>query len=119
MKIVWGLLERPDELWAKVLIFKYLKKTPAGLVLARKSGFSAIWRGLLKVWPSVSNGLHWSVRDGCSTRFWMDRWVDSGAILIDHATNIQGVNPSLLVSEVCSINGAWNSDFLFLSFPER
>ncbi|CAN1153627.1 Putative ribonuclease H protein At1g65750 [Linum perenne] len=119
MKIVWGLLERPNELWAKVLTSKYLKKTPAGLALARKSGFSAIWRGLLKVWPSVTNGLHWSVRDGCNTRFWTDRWVDSGAILIDHATNIQGVNPSLLVSEVCSINGAWNSDFLFSVLPRE
>ncbi|CAN1121711.1 Putative ribonuclease H protein At1g65750 [Linum perenne] len=58
MKIVWGLLERPNELWAKVLTSKYLKRTPTGFVLARKSGFSAVWRGLLKVWPSVTNGMH-------------------------------------------------------------
>ncbi|CAN1153626.1 Putative ribonuclease H protein At1g65750 [Linum perenne] len=33
MKIVWGLLERPNELWAKVLTSKYLKKTPAEVAL--------------------------------------------------------------------------------------
>ncbi|CAN1281473.1 Putative ribonuclease H protein At1g65750 [Linum perenne] len=99
MKIVWGLLNNPSELWAKVLIAKYLKKTPEGFVLARKSGFSAIWRGILKVWQNVVNGLQRSIGDGRGTRFWTDRWVDGGAVLIDHALNIQGG---------CRSAGHWN-----------
>ncbi|CAN1836022.1 Putative ribonuclease H protein At1g65750 [Linum perenne] len=37
MKIVWGLISRPTELWAKVLVSKYLKTTDHGFTLARKS----------------------------------------------------------------------------------
>ncbi|CAN1798940.1 Putative ribonuclease H protein At1g65750 [Linum perenne] len=101
MKIVWGLLKNPSDLWAKVLIAKYLKKTPEGFVLARKIGFSAIWRGILKVCQNVVNGLQRSIGDGRGTRFWTDRWVDGGVVLIDHALNIQGVNASICVAEAC------------------
>ncbi|CAN1730820.1 Putative ribonuclease H protein At1g65750 [Linum perenne] len=117
MKIVWGLLTTPSDLWAKVMISKYLKKTPVGFVLARKSGYSAIWRGILKVWPNVVNGIHQSIGDGRSTKFWTDRWVDSGVLLIDHALNLQGVNASICVADFCSTNGDWNSDLIFSVLP--
>ncbi|CAN1841739.1 Putative ribonuclease H protein At1g65750 [Linum perenne] len=117
MKIVWGLLTHPTDLWAKVMIGKYLKKTPEGFVLARKSGFSAIWRGILKVWPNVVNGIQQSIGDGRSTRFWTDRWVDSGVLLIDHALNIQGVDASTCVADLCSANGDWNADLIFSVLP--
>ncbi|CAN1745399.1 Putative ribonuclease H protein At1g65750 [Linum perenne] len=117
MKIVWGLISRPTEPWSRVLMSKYLKRTDNGWMLARKRGFSAVWRGVLKVWPQVLNGLHWSIRDGRNTHFWTDRWVDSGVILVDHALNIQGVDSSLLVSQACSESGLWNLDFLFSVLP--
>ncbi|CAN1129038.1 Putative ribonuclease H protein At1g65750 [Linum perenne] len=117
MKIVWGLVSRPTELWAKVLISKYLKQSDNGYTLARKKGFSRVWRGILKVWPLVTNGLQWSIRDGCSTRFWTDRWVDSGIILVDHALDISRVESSLLVSQACSDSGMWNLDFLHAVLP--
>ncbi|CAN1754104.1 Putative ribonuclease H protein At1g65750 [Linum perenne] len=117
MKIVWGLIDRPSELWAQVIISKYLKKTEGGYVLARKTGFSAVWRGMMKVWPNVIDGIQWSVRDGKTTKFWTDRWLDSGALLVDQALNIQGVNPSLLVSQVIKTNGDWDSDFLSSVLP--
>ncbi|CAN1191394.1 Putative ribonuclease H protein At1g65750 [Linum perenne] len=119
MKIVWGLLTHPSDLWAKVMISKYLKKTLVGFVLARKSGFSAIWRGILKVWPNVVNGIQQSIGDGRSTKFWTDRWVDSGVLLIDHALNIQGVNASICVADFCSANGDWNSDLIFYVLPRN
>ncbi|CAN1318165.1 Putative ribonuclease H protein At1g65750 [Linum perenne] len=117
MKIVWGLVSRPTELWAKVLISKYLKQTDNGYTLARKKGFSRIWRGVLKVWPLVIDGIHWSIRDGCSTHFWTDRWVDSGIILADHALDIRRVESSLLVSQVCAAPGIWDYDFLLAVLP--
>ncbi|CAN1163128.1 Putative ribonuclease H protein At1g65750 [Linum perenne] len=43
MKIVWVLIKRPSELWAKVLMAKYLKKMEVGFVLARKSRVSSTW----------------------------------------------------------------------------
>ncbi|CAN1171162.1 Putative ribonuclease H protein At1g65750 [Linum perenne] len=98
MKIVWGLINRPTDLWARILISKYLKQVEGGYALARKSGFSAIWRGIMKVWPHVTNGMHWSIKDCRNTRFWTDHLVDSGVLLIDHAFNFQGVDASLTVS---------------------
>ncbi|CAN1842763.1 Putative ribonuclease H protein At1g65750 [Linum perenne] len=117
MKIVWGLIDRPSELWAQVLSSKYLKRSESGYVLARKTGFSAVWRGMMKVWPDVVNGIQWSVRDGKTTKFWTDRWLDSGILLIDHAINVQGVNPSLLVSQVTKQDGSWDFDFLSNALP--
>ncbi|CAN1216168.1 Putative ribonuclease H protein At1g65750 [Linum perenne] len=117
MKIVWGLISRPTELWAKVLVSKYLKTTDHGFTLARKRGFSALWRGVLKVWPLGINGLQWSIRDGQSMRFWTDRWVDSGIILADHALDIRRADDSLLVSQACSESGVWNFDFLLAMLP--
>ncbi|CAN1178324.1 Putative ribonuclease H protein At1g65750 [Linum perenne] len=117
MKIVWGLVSRPSELWAKVLFSKYLKQTGNGYTLARKKGFSAVWRGVLKAWPLVINDIHWSIRDGRNTHFWTDRWVDSGVVLADHALDIRRVESSLLVSEVYSKPGVWNVDFLLHVLP--
>ncbi|CAN1782978.1 Putative ribonuclease H protein At1g65750 [Linum perenne] len=37
MKIVWGLISHPSDLWERVLISKYLKKSADGYVLARNS----------------------------------------------------------------------------------
>ncbi|CAN1150904.1 hypothetical protein LINPERHAP2_LOCUS17870 [Linum perenne] len=117
MKIVWGLISRSLELWSKVLVSKYLKRTENGWVLARKKGFSAVWRGLLKVWPMVNNGLRWSIRDGRSTHFWTNRWVDRGADLVDHERNIQNIDNSLLVSQACDEPSVWNFDFLSSVLP--
>ncbi|CAN1852072.1 Putative ribonuclease H protein At1g65750 [Linum perenne] len=117
MKIVWGLINHPTDLWARILISKYLKQVEGGYALARKSGFSAIWRGIMKVWPHVTNGMHWSIKDGRNTRFWTDRWVDSGVLLIDHALNIKGVDASLTVSNTVTSNGSWNSYYLFSVLP--
>ncbi|CAN1193291.1 Putative ribonuclease H protein At1g65750 [Linum perenne] len=117
IKVVWGLMKCPNDLWVRVLVSKYLKKTSNGYVLARKTGFSSIWRGILKVWPHVTDGLQWSINNGRNTHFWTDRWVDSEIVLIDHALNIRGVDPSLRVADVCSARGEWNSEFLLSVLP--
>ncbi|CAN1153234.1 Putative ribonuclease H protein At1g65750 [Linum perenne] len=119
MKVVWGILTCPNDLWVRVLMSKYLKKTNNGYVLARKSNFSSIWRGIMKVWPHVTDGLQWSINNGKNTRFWTDRWVDSGVILIDHALNLLRVDSSLQVADVCSAEGERNSNFLLSVLPSE
>ncbi|CAN1120776.1 LINE-1 retrotransposable element ORF2 protein [Linum perenne] len=39
MKLVWNLISKPNELWAKVLISKYMVLTENGYMLARSKGF--------------------------------------------------------------------------------
>ncbi|CAN1128017.1 Putative ribonuclease H protein At1g65750, partial [Linum perenne] len=117
IELVWGLMKNPSSLWARVLISKYMARTSNGYALARKSGFSATWRGLIKVWPDVKNGLQWSIINGKNTKFWTDRWVENCIILADHALNIHELDPSLFICDVCLDNGCWNFDFLSTVLP--
>ncbi|CAN0862436.1 Putative ribonuclease H protein At1g65750 [Linum grandiflorum] len=117
MKVAWGLLTRPDELWAKVLLSKYLRKTEGGYVSARVSGFSAVWRGILKPGPIFNKGTQWAIRNGRLTRFWTDKWLDSGITLIDHALNTHGVSSSSTVADFVLENGEWNSDLILSCLP--
>ncbi|CAN1129075.1 Putative ribonuclease H protein At1g65750 [Linum perenne] len=92
--------------------------TNNGYMLARTKGFSSVWRGIMKVWQDTQNGIHWSIRDGRNTKFWTDRWLDSGVVLIDHAISIQGVDPSCSVLDFCS-DGSWNLQKLRSYLPEN
>ncbi|CAN1191033.1 Putative ribonuclease H protein At1g65750 [Linum perenne] len=117
MKLVWGMLSRPNELWVQVMLTKYMKNSGQGWCLKRRSGFSATWRGMLSVWSDTINGLQWSIRDGNRTKFWTDTWLDSGVTLIDFATNIQGVNHLNSVSDFCLENGSWDFNKLENCLP--
>ncbi|CAN1750705.1 Putative ribonuclease H protein At1g65750 [Linum perenne] len=99
MKLAWSLISHSNEFWARVLISKYMTRMANGYVLAKKRGFSNVWRGIMKVWDDTQNDILWSIRNGCNTKFWTVRWVDSGVVLIDHALRIQGVDSSLSVMD--------------------
>ncbi|CAN1812312.1 Putative ribonuclease H protein At1g65750 [Linum perenne] len=118
MKLAWSLVSRPNEFWAKVLITKYMTLTDNGYMLTRKKGFSNVRRGVMKVWQETQNGIHWSIRDGRNTKFWTDRLLDSGVVLIDHAICLQGIDPSHSVVDFC-LNGSWNLRELCRHLPEN
>ncbi|CAN1161707.1 Putative ribonuclease H protein At1g65750 [Linum perenne] len=119
MKLVWNLMSQPDELWVRVLLSKYMVKTANGYMLARKKGFSNAWRGMMRVWDITQNGVRWSIRDGRSTRFWTDRWLDSGILLIDYALNIREVDVSNSVADFCDVDKVWDLDKLRNVLPEN
>ncbi|CAN1821558.1 hypothetical protein LINPERHAP1_LOCUS29551 [Linum perenne] len=108
MKIVWGLISRPDDLWANVLITKYLNRGSKGYTLKRQKAYSTVWRGVLNVWQETLNGIQWNIRDGKNTKLWIDIWLDSGVSLIDFAANIQGLDISNSVSDFCLADGSWD-----------
>ncbi|CAN1152850.1 Putative ribonuclease H protein At1g65750 [Linum perenne] len=74
-----------DVLWVQVLQSKYFKDTTNGLQLRKLASKSAIWRGISAAWQTMILGSRVGIRDGQSTSFWLDRWLDSGDRLIDHA----------------------------------
>ncbi|CAN1852510.1 Putative ribonuclease H protein At1g65750 [Linum perenne] len=117
MKVAWGIINKPTELWVQVLMTKYLIRNDMGFTLKRKAGFSALWRGVLKVWNYTLQGIQWSIKDGKKTRFWSDRWLDSGILLRDFATNAQGVDLSLSVFDFTLHDGNWNLDALHDCLP--
>ncbi|CAN1304300.1 Putative ribonuclease H protein At1g65750 [Linum perenne] len=62
----------------------------------------------MKVWSFTLSSIQWSIRNGRKTRFWTDRWLDSGELLSNYAVNTQGVDYSLLVSDFVLPNGMWD-----------
>ncbi|CAN1353255.1 Putative ribonuclease H protein At1g65750 [Linum perenne] len=112
MKVAWNIITRPEELWVKTLVSKYLIKNNVGFTLKSNSGFSSLWRGVMKVWNHTLNGIQWSIKNGKKTNFWKDRWLDSGETLLEHALDIQGVDLSLSVSDFMLADGIWDLDKL-------
>ncbi|CAN1188123.1 Putative ribonuclease H protein At1g65750, partial [Linum perenne] len=119
LKLVWNLISRPNELWAKVLISKYMILTENGYMLACSKGFSLVWRSIMKVWNDTPNGIHWSIRNGKNKIFLTDRWVDCGTVLIDHALDLQGVVSSISVSDFYLNDGSWDLPKLREVLPEN
>ncbi|CAN1826343.1 Putative ribonuclease H protein At1g65750 [Linum perenne] len=108
MKVAWGIITKPEGMWASNLISKYLIRNSVGFTLKRNSGFSSLWGGVMKVWNFMLQGLQWSVKNGRKTNFWSDRWLDSGVLLRDYSINNQGVDFSLSVSNFVLPDGNWD-----------
>ncbi|CAN1860132.1 Putative ribonuclease H protein At1g65750 [Linum perenne] len=118
LKLAWGILKSPNELWAELLLTKYLKPTPGGLVPRATKRLSSLWRGIRDVWPVLNDGLQWSIRDGKSTSFWMDKWLDNGQRLCDLAIQQDYVNRNEKVDAFCTIDGNWDFDRLMVVLPQ-
>ncbi|CAN0881642.1 Putative ribonuclease H protein At1g65750 [Linum grandiflorum] len=119
MKVAWGLFTRSDELWAKVLLTKYLQSSDNGYVAIKTKGFSEAWRGIQRAGPILNKGSQWAIRSGAQTKFWTDKWLDSGIILINHALDIQGVSINSHVNDFVLDNGLWNSSLIFSCLPSQ
>ncbi|CAN1186551.1 Putative ribonuclease H protein At1g65750 [Linum perenne] len=100
MKLGWAILNNPDKLWVQVVTSKYLKDTDTGLQLRRKTGGSALWRGIRAVWHDLRGACQQNVRNGKGTLFWSSRWLDSDIILAIHAiVDLSDVDMQLTVAE--------------------
>ncbi|CAN1837968.1 Putative ribonuclease H protein At1g65750 [Linum perenne] len=63
-------------------------------------------------WKDLDGGLQWSIRSGRQTKFWNERWLDSGILLKNHATDISAINNFEVVADFCSHDGVWDHDKL-------
>ncbi|CAN1764377.1 Putative ribonuclease H protein At1g65750 [Linum perenne] len=108
LKLAWGILKKPKELWAGLLLTKYLKPTENGLIPRGTKRFSNLWKGIKLVWPFLNLGLQWSIGDGKSTSFWTDIWLDSGQRLIDHVIPQSGFNVTDRVVDFRDSAGTWD-----------
>lgn len=67
VKLGWHLQREKDSLWAQILSNKYQEGKPAS--------FSNAWRGVTVANPVLETGVVKWVRNGKSTRFWIDKWI--------------------------------------------
>ncbi|CAN1144211.1 Putative ribonuclease H protein At1g65750 [Linum perenne] len=119
MKLGFLFLSKPDELWVQVLQAKYFKDEEAEFRVKFTSSKSAIWRGILAVWPKMTEGVRSGLRNGRGTLFWTSRWIDSGERLIDFI--LPGApDPDFEASaaDFCTPSGKWNFPLLRTLLPE-
>ncbi|XP_057418459.1 uncharacterized protein LOC130712657 [Lotus japonicus] len=117
MKLGWGLVSNPDALWARVLRDKYSCGSDAIPTVQRKSSESHVWRAIRSTWPDLEGNLRWRIGDGNTVRFWYDKWVFSGTVLINHAlVDIPAAEAVRTVADYYDhMQGRWKiSDLSFL-----
>ncbi|CAN1163134.1 Putative ribonuclease H protein At1g65750 [Linum perenne] len=119
LKLAWGLLKNPTELWAEVLLTKYFHRRSEGLVPRATKRFSALWRGIKEVWQFLNLGMQWGIKNGRNTKFWSEKWIDSGQILQEVAIRPEVVDLNLSVTDFCREDGTWNSDMISACLPSR
>ena len=72
VKWVWKLLSRQPGLWTDILRSKYLRHRD--LLVDSHAPGSQFWNSLQKVKDLIRLGAKHHIRDGRSTRFWVDWW---------------------------------------------
>ncbi|KAK9087220.1 hypothetical protein Syun_029614 [Stephania yunnanensis] len=78
---------------------------------------SYTWRGILKGWTALQDGLKWRFGYGDSVSFWHDWWCGDGP-LADSFEFISQVDLNLRVSEV-RINQSWDYASLSTAIPDH
>ena len=74
-KLAWGIVNKPEALWVRVMRNKYRCGEETIPNIRRRSKASNAWKGIASVWPYFKQNLIWRVRDGNSVRIWKDHWI--------------------------------------------
>ncbi|KAF7812131.1 ribonuclease H [Senna tora] len=78
VKLGWGLMEKKDTLWARVLRAKYKSGNDMVPAILKPQNSSRLWKGIANSWKHVEEGTIWRVGDGRRVRFWADPWLPNG-----------------------------------------
>ncbi|KAI9122673.1 hypothetical protein K1719_006513 [Acacia pycnantha] len=66
---------------------------------------SPLWKNVARLWPEVTKGIGWEVRDGRSVKFWEDRWLNGADKLGNHYVGELGIlNPTLTVFGISNVS---------------
>jgi hypothetical protein len=72
MKLAWGVFQNSERLWVRVLRSKYVKDQELISSPQAKQRDSVLWKGICKVWPSITQGVNWALGCGSKVLFWKD-----------------------------------------------
>jgi hypothetical protein len=117
MKILWNLINKPNDLWCKVLYSKYGRNKDLRTSITSQPYDSPLWKALCKVWDDFQSNIIWQIGDG-NVNFWLDKWGPNNSSLISIATNSY-VDTTLLVKDVVTPSGNWDQNFLFDNLPNN
>ncbi|XP_072066946.1 uncharacterized protein [Arachis hypogaea] len=113
MKAGWGLIERKDALWARVLRSKYGSGTDIIPKVERKRNNSNLWKGICSTWDKVQHNCIWRIGDGSQIRFWDHCWVPGVGRLSEIASQVSNnVNYSDMLMDFLNVSGHWDIEKL-------
>ncbi|CAN1849082.1 Putative ribonuclease H protein At1g65750 [Linum perenne] len=120
VKLAYIFLQKSDLLWVKVMQAKYFRDTPNGLALRKWAPKSALWRGILRAWETMTIGSRSGIRGGQNTAFWTGRWLDSGDLLINHSlVPTEQLDLDAPVCRFVNDLGEWDLDRIRLVLPDE
>jgi len=68
-------------MWVALILHNYyIRGRPHDLQNTLSGHVSSFWRGVLKASMAFTSGIKIEVRDGCSIKFCLDRWVDNDTL---------------------------------------
>lgn len=118
---VWGVFNKPNDLWVQVLKSKYQKRVnlPMGEVGSKMSD-SYLWKSLQPFWPILLQNMVISLGDGSNTLFWQDRWLGDETSLSDWCPANGPTNEHFaLVNSFVLPNGEWDLPKFHLILPSN
>ncbi|XP_048490284.1 uncharacterized protein LOC125492238 [Beta vulgaris subsp. vulgaris] len=104
-KLLWKILESPDNLWVQLVTRKYLKNDDL-FSYKVKANVSWQWRRLMSLRITFKKGLRWIVGNGEQISFWFDNWIFSTALEENYP--VPRGSEALKVSYFINQDGHWN-----------
>ncbi|KAF7812621.1 putative RNA-directed DNA polymerase [Senna tora] len=70
VKKAWGTVNQKDDLWTCILRTKYRCWDDVLPQMKSSGNSSRLWKGVVRNWDHVVNGLKWRIGNGRTTHFW-------------------------------------------------
>ncbi|KAL4359627.1 hypothetical protein AHAS_Ahas08G0096300 [Arachis hypogaea] len=119
MKAGWGLIEKKEALWARVLRSKYNSGTDIIPKVVRRQNSSNLWKGICTSWQNVQNHCIWRVGDGSKIRFWEHHWIPGVGSLSATTNQVSNSdNLSEMLIDFLDVSGQWDVRKLQEVLPE-
>jgi hypothetical protein len=99
MKMFWDLINKPDDLWCKVLCSKFGRNKDLRVTINSQPNDSLFWKALLGIWERFQQNIVWQLGDGNNINFWLAKWSPSGTSLIS-ITNQTYIDTTISVRDV-------------------
>lgn len=77
VKLGWRLVSEEEGVWRQVLISKYTRSEPGVGEIRSKRSASHIRQGMVKVRFILEKGVRKAVRNGVTTSFQLDKWMEA------------------------------------------
>ena len=94
----WQPCSKSDSLWSNILKAKYLTN---GIFLQaeKKNDSFYTWKSILSAQDCVKKGVVFLVRNGASTRFWLDTWIGMEPLITKATANVPDCDQHLKVNQ--------------------